>query len=101
MAETEEKTKGMGEESEIETIEARKMKEDFLLELEIASNEIDKIGEHFEKMMDHVELDGSSESYFMLGFRTGFEQARQIESVFQSMVIINVSRKHDHQVQQI
>jgi len=98
---TKEKTKDQDEKgSEIDKVadyfEAR-MKECFLLELETAGNSVDMIAEHFEKMIDRVDLDGSVENFYMLGFVNGFKSARSIESDFQGMAIINVSRKMDDQ----
>ena len=85
------------EKTEVEEISAKDMKECFLLELESASNGMDTIAEHFEKMRGHVENDDSRENYYMMGFFAGFKLARNIESDYHSMAIINTSRKMQEQ----
>ncbi len=80
-------------ETEVKVLSAREAISDLLLELEVASNDMNAISEHFETITDQMDLDGSNECYYMLGFVAGFKHARNIESDLNNLAIVLSSRK--------
>jgi len=80
-------------EAEVKEISKKEIEESLLLELEVADNDMDLIAKYFEMMFGHVDHDEPPTNYYMLGFRAGFRTARHIESDYQSMALINSSRK--------